>query len=67
MAVGLFNRADAPQTVAVKWPDLGMSGECEVRDLWRQKTLGVFKDEFEALVPAHGVVLVKLSRVEYAR
>jgi alpha-galactosidase len=32
-----------------------------VRDLWRQKNIGTFKDEFQASVPRHGVVLVKVS------
>jgi alpha-galactosidase len=32
-----------------------------VRDLWRQKDLGYFKDHFQTLVPRHGVVLVRVS------
>ena len=32
-----------------------------VRDLWRQKDVGKFKDQFQAAVPRHGVVLVKVS------
>jgi alpha-galactosidase len=32
-----------------------------VRDLWRQKDLGYFKDQFQTPVPRHGVVLVKVS------
>jgi alpha-galactosidase len=31
-----------------------------VRDLWRQKDLGYFKDQFQAPVPRHGIVLVKV-------
>ena len=31
-----------------------------VRDLWRQKDLGAFEGQFEASVPRHGVVLVRL-------
>jgi hypothetical protein len=31
-----------------------------VRDLWRQKDLRQFNDEFKVTVPAHGVVLIKL-------
>jgi len=67
LAVGLFNRADTPEVVTVKWSDLGLGGEWEVRDLWRHTGLGVFRDKFEARVLVHGVVLVKLSHVEYAR
>ena len=32
-----------------------------VRDLWRQKDLGHFKDQFQTSVPRHGVVLVRVS------
>jgi hypothetical protein len=31
-----------------------------VRDLWRQKDLGVFGESFSAEVPRHGVPLVRL-------
>jgi hypothetical protein len=33
-----------------------------VRDLWRQKDLGVFNGHFAAAVPPHGVLLLKLDR-----
>jgi alpha-galactosidase len=62
-AVGLFNRGDAPAKIVVKWSDLGTTGKMKVRDLWRQKDLGKFKEQFEATVPRHGVVLVKVSSV----
>jgi alpha-galactosidase len=61
MAVGLFNRGELPETVQVRWGQLGLSGKQAVRDLWRQKDLGVFEDGFQAEVPRHGVVLVKIT------
>lgn len=61
-AVGLFNRGAQETTVTAKWSDLGLSGKQLVRDLWRQKDLGAFENEFRASVPRHGVVLVKISR-----
>ena len=59
--VGLFNRSDSETKIAAKWADLGLKGKQKVRDLWRQKNLGSFANQFEASVPRHGVVLVKLS------
>ncbi len=47
--------------ITVNWDDLHISGKQNVRDLWRQKDLGVFEDTFEAEVNYHGVVLVKIS------
>lgn len=68
VAVGLFNPAQATSTVAVTWAQAGVTGPQRVRDLWRQKDLGVFDNRFSATVPSHGVVLVKLfSAVESAR
>jgi alpha-galactosidase len=46
--------------MTVKWYDLGLTGKQKVRDLWRQKDLGNFADQFEASVPRHGVVLVRV-------
>ena len=61
-AVGLFNLdGTKPATVTVKWSDLGISGEQNVRDLWRQKDLGKFKDEFSMTVRPHCAELVKIA------
>lgn len=60
-AVGLFNLGDSENEVTATWADLGISGKCAVRDLWRQKDLGLFEREFQARVAPHGVVLVKIS------
>jgi alpha-galactosidase len=59
-AVGLFNRGEVPARVAVKWSDLGITGRHTVRDLWRQQDVGEFAGQFEASVPRHGVVLVRI-------
>jgi alpha-galactosidase len=60
-AVGLFNLGEDESTVAVHWTDLGLSGKHAVRDLWRQQDLGKFSGQFQAKVPRHGVVLVKVK------
>ena len=59
-AVGLFNRGYSAATVTARWSDLGWAGKHKVRDLWRQKDLGIYNDQFMAKVPRHGVVLVKI-------
>jgi alpha-galactosidase len=62
-AVGLFNRSENETNVTACWTDLGISGKQKVRDLWRQKDIGEFKDKFTASVPGHGVVMIKLWRL----
>jgi alpha-galactosidase len=61
LAVGLFNRDEMDMKVAVSWSELGITGKRTVRDLWRQKDLGVFDGEFSSLVPRHGTVFVKIA------
>jgi len=60
-AVGLFNLADTNAMVTVKWSDLKLSGNRTVRDLWRQKDLGRFKDSFTVAVAAHGAEMIKVK------
>ncbi len=59
-AVGLFNRGEFETTVRAQWTDLGLTRPQKVRDLWRQKDLGIFSDQFATAVPRHGVVLVRI-------
>lgn len=61
VAIGLFNRGEFPAQVSVPWAVAGMKGACNVRDVWRQKDLGRFQSQFQATVPRHGGILVKLT------
>ncbi len=61
-AVGLFNRGESEAEVVARWADLGVEGRQKVRDLWRQKDIGQFENEFHSRVARHGVVLVRLRR-----
>ncbi len=60
LAVGLFNLAEMPREVAADWSLLAIKGRQRVRDLWRQKDLGLFENRFAATIPRHGVILVRL-------
>ena len=61
MAVALYNLSDKPTTITANWNDLGISGSRNVRDLWRQKDLGTFEDNFAMPVAPHSAELLKLS------
>jgi alpha-galactosidase len=64
-AAGLFNPGDTgAKSVVLNWKDLGITGKYIVRDLWRQKDLGVFENEFKADVAQHGVVMVSLRKAK---
>jgi len=60
-AAGIFNPGSAAAKLTVSWSQCGVSGKQKVRDLWRQKDLGVYEKEFSTVVRPHGVVLVKLT------
>ncbi|HEX4665994.1 MAG TPA: glycoside hydrolase family 27 protein [Chthoniobacterales bacterium] len=59
--VGLFNLGTKPATIAVQWSDLGLTKPQGVRDLWRQKDLGVFTDRFASPVAPNGVRLIRVG------
>jgi alpha-galactosidase len=66
-AVVLLNRSPTPDSITATWwrlrlPAGGGGGPALVRDLWAHADIGTFKDKFTALVPAHGAVMVRVSR-----
>ena len=64
-AAGLFNVTDSiTRKLSVKWSELGIKGKYIVRDLWRQKDIGTFEDEFSADVKPHGVVMITLRKAK---
>ena len=60
LAVGLFNRSESERPVSVRWEEIGLKGKQRVRDLWRQKDLGVIDATYSVPVGRHGVELLRL-------
>jgi hypothetical protein len=60
-AVGIFNMSKRNQTIDLNWRDINLNGRFKVRDLWRQKDLGLFADKFSPFIPSHGCTLIKVS------
>src|SRR6266851_1506661 len=61
LAVGLFNRSDEAAKMQVTWKQLGVKSPAHVRDLWLHKDVVAPNEGYEATVPAHGVVLLRLA------
>ncbi|MGH9470657.1 MAG: glycoside hydrolase family 27 protein [Terriglobia bacterium] len=59
--VALFNLADSPAPVKVTWNELGMHGNCAVRDLWARKDEGRHSGAYFHELPAHGSGLYKIE------
>jgi alpha-galactosidase len=62
-AVVLFNRSALQTVISASWWRLKLSGPAQVRDLWAHADLGSFSDRFSATVPAHGVVMVRITPI----
>jgi len=62
-AVVLLNRSGLQTVVSASWWRLRIAGPARVRDLWGHADLGTFTDRFSATVPAHGVVMVRVTPV----
>jgi alpha-galactosidase len=62
-AVALFNRSATGADMAVRWPEIGYPASLEagVRDLWAHRDVGRSRGEYRANVPAHGVVMVRIT------
>lgn len=65
--VALFNAQDnAAQVpdhnrVSVSLSDLGITGSCKARDLWKGEDLGVFTNDFSRDIRIHGAGLYRLT------
>lgn len=60
-AIGIFNLGEESKEYQLDLKKMGIKGLVTVRDLWRQKDLGVFNGTFSSVVPSHGVILIRLA------
>jgi hypothetical protein len=64
--VGLFNREKVTRERKIDFSSLGLVGNYDVRDLWEHKGLGPM-DSYRTSVPAHGCVVIKISKTTVDR
>lgn len=74
-AIGLFNVGgfgktpqsyfpwgdEKPVAYSLDLTKIGLKGTWAIRDVWRQKDLGTFKQQFSTEIRHHGVTLIKLN------
>ncbi len=61
-AVGLFNRDTQPHSMTLDLASIGFPTHAHLRDLWRHKAVHAHHGAYTVTVPAHGVVMLKLTR-----
>ena len=60
--LAVFNTGDANQEqIKVNWSELGLSGNCAVRDLWAKKDLGAAADGRSFQVAPHASAFYKIT------
>lgn len=60
-AVALYNPTDSMQRMTLTFADIDLGGDVRLRNLFDHEDVGIFRDEFNVDVPAHGV---KIYRAE---
>ena len=58
-AIGIFNLGELAAKQDIDFASLNLSKKLKLRDVWRQKDIGIYNNSFSASVPSHGVVLLK--------
>lgn len=61
-ALGVFNLGNQTEKFTLNTESFGIKEGVTIRDLWRQKDLGMLKTDIEVTVASHGVVLLKLIK-----
>ncbi len=61
--LAVFNPSDEPGSakISIKLSDLGFSGSCKARDLWRKKDLGGYHENFEVEINSHGAGMYRIN------
>jgi alpha-galactosidase len=65
-AVGLFNRSDQAGEISFRWDSIHLQEghnqkSLHAVDLWKHEPVIVGGDSYTTTVPAHGIVLIKVS------
>jgi hypothetical protein len=61
LAVGLFNRLRSRTEMRLNLSAAGWHGPAMARDLWAHQDIGEIREHYTVMVPAHGVVMLRLN------
>lgn len=62
--VALFNLSERAAEINVGCREIGLkSDRCGARDLWRKTDLGVFQNDIQTKVNAHGAVMLRVKKL----
>jgi alpha-galactosidase len=61
-AVAFFNRGSAAAPMKVRWSEIALSKHGATTDVWTSQRVDTSAPEYEALVPSHGAVMLRVAR-----
>lgn len=61
IAVAMFNGTRIPLVMTLNLAKVGWHGDAAARDLWAHRNIGKIRQHYTAVVPAHGVAMLRLS------
>ncbi len=59
--IGIFNWSDRPQNMSFSFKEIGSSKKAMIRDLWKRKELGIYKNKFQQTIDAHDALLLRIT------
>ena len=62
LAIALFNRGELSQPMTVDLKQLGFGDTAKLRDVWAAKSIDTTGGTYTAVVPKHGVVLLRVAK-----
>jgi alpha-galactosidase len=62
-AFGIFNRSAATITHSIALSDLGIAGNASALEIWTGKKAIFSRGKYEAMVPSHGVLVLRVGAV----
>jgi alpha-galactosidase len=60
-AIALLNRGAVASPITVRFADVALGGRVRVRDLWARRDVASAGRSYTAVVPAHGVAMLRLG------
>lgn len=61
-AIGLFNHHRDSFEICFNFASAKLNGKILLRDVWRKKDIGIYEESYTAVIPIHGVLLLKASK-----
>ena len=64
-AVLLLNKGSLTNKLKINWNEIGFNNtKAKIRDLWKRKNLGIFKNQYKTILKSHTSQLLKITPIK---